>query len=212
MIGRHLSHLQPLLGVGIPACAIDEFRRIVWWNDGAAAFFGIGVDRAINREWHTVTRPARSASCCPVCETRRALSSGPAPGAIDTMFTVGGRIRSVTMVPLPVAGGPQGLIAFLFLHRDVPVATEMVIERRPIPINNRTRQAEENRVIVELTARERELLACIVQGCDARRISVQLGITHATARNYVQRLLAKLGAHNKAEAVRLAYTYNLLAS
>jgi DNA-binding NarL/FixJ family response regulator len=67
-------------------------------------------------------------------------------------------------------------------------------------------------MIDELTAREREILACVVDGLDARRIAAQLDISHATARNHVQRILNKLGVRNKAEAVSVALTYNLLAS
>jgi DNA-binding NarL/FixJ family response regulator len=74
------------------------------------------------------------------------------------------------------------------------------------------RNLGEDRIIENLTARERDILSCVVEGYDARTIASRLGISHATARNYVQRILTKLGARNKAEAVNVALTYNLLAS
>lgn len=82
----------------------------------------------------------------------------------------------------------------------------------PVSTHSRVRKLGNDHLIDELTPRERDILACIVDGYDARSIASDLGLSHATARNYVQRILAKLGVHNKAEAVSLALRYNLLAS
>jgi DNA-binding NarL/FixJ family response regulator len=93
-----------------------------------------------------------------------------------------------------------------------PTSDESPAPSSRFSTHSRVRHVDDDRILDELTARELEILACVVEGLDARSIAGTLGITHATARNYVQRVLMKLGARNKAEAVSVALTYNLLAS
>ena len=52
-----------------------------------------------------------------------------------------------------------------------------------------------------LTSREREILDRLVQGQATATLARELGVTYATARTHIQRLLAKLGVHSKLEAV-----------
>lgn len=55
-----------------------------------------------------------------------------------------------------------------------------------------------------LTARELEVLRLLAAGTSTRKIASMLGISHNTARNHVQSILGKLGAHSKLEAVAVA--------
>lgn len=55
-----------------------------------------------------------------------------------------------------------------------------------------------------LTSREAEVLVRMVSGDTAGAIALNLGITYATARSHVQRVLVKLGAHSVVEAVVFA--------
>ena len=54
---------------------------------------------------------------------------------------------------------------------------------------------------VRLTRRQEEILSLLVQGLTSRQIAEQLDISLDTARVHVQRLLWKLDAHTRAEAV-----------
>ncbi|MFE3451217.1 response regulator [Nonomuraea sp. NPDC059194] len=62
----------------------------------------------------------------------------------------------------------------------------------------------------ELTARERETLTLLGEGASTVEISRQLGVARNTARNHVQRVLEKLGARSKLEAVVIARRDGLL--
>jgi DNA-binding NarL/FixJ family response regulator len=62
----------------------------------------------------------------------------------------------------------------------------------------------------ELTARERETLLLLGEGAGTGQISERLGVAHNTARNHVQRVLEKLGARSKLEAVVIARREGLL--
>jgi DNA-binding NarL/FixJ family response regulator len=61
-----------------------------------------------------------------------------------------------------------------------------------------------------LTTRERETLLLLAEGASTEAISQRLGVTRNTARNHVQRVLEKLGARSKLEAVAIARRQDLL--
>ena len=64
---------------------------------------------------------------------------------------------------------------------------------------------------VDLTARERQVLALLIQGLNNNEIANQLSVSHATAKAHVSNILSKLGASNRAEAVALAIRQKLIA-
>jgi DNA-binding NarL/FixJ family response regulator len=61
--------------------------------------------------------------------------------------------------------------------------------------------------IAHLTDREMEILRLIQQGMPNKTISRRLGIELSTVKNHVHSILAKLGAHNRGEAISLLYRY-----
>jgi DNA-binding NarL/FixJ family response regulator len=60
-----------------------------------------------------------------------------------------------------------------------------------------------------LTAREREVLACLVEGLSRAQIAAQLYMSANTARTHTQNLLAKLDAHSTLEAVSIALHHGM---
>jgi DNA-binding NarL/FixJ family response regulator len=56
-------------------------------------------------------------------------------------------------------------------------------------------------VLERLTKRETEVLVLVSKGLDSRTIAARLGVSVATVRGHVQRILGKLGVHSKLEAV-----------
>lgn len=188
--------------VGTPACSVSWNHRIVDWNAAAEEFFHLPKTTACGREWHTVIHTVSDASCCALCRTRRSLRDGQALEPLSEILSVDGFHQNVVMVPVP---GDDDGIDFLILTSQH--LTAQVPEPRSEPA---LRRLADDRIIDTLTPRERDVLRCVVNGYDARTIAAEVGITHATARNYVQRILSKLGVHNKAEAVTIALTYNLV--
>jgi DNA-binding NarL/FixJ family response regulator len=61
-----------------------------------------------------------------------------------------------------------------------------------------------------LTAREQETLVLLAAGASTEEVSERLGVTRNTVRNHVQRILDKLGARSKLEAVAIARREGLL--
>jgi DNA-binding NarL/FixJ family response regulator len=61
-----------------------------------------------------------------------------------------------------------------------------------------------------LTPREHEILALLAEGLKPDAIAMRLVISPKTVATHVQRILAKLGVHDRAQAVALAYREGLV--
>ena len=60
------------------------------------------------------------------------------------------------------------------------------------------------RETIHLTPRERQVLTLLARGVDQKGIAAQLVLSEKTVATHIQRLLAKLGAHSRAQAVATA--------
>jgi DNA-binding NarL/FixJ family response regulator len=59
--------------------------------------------------------------------------------------------------------------------------------------------------LAELTDREAQVLRLVAQGCTNAEIATRLTIAESTAKTHVKHILAKIGAHDRAQAVVIAY-------
>jgi DNA-binding NarL/FixJ family response regulator len=69
--------------------------------------------------------------------------------------------------------------------------------------------AAANPLPVELTEREREVLALMAQGLSNQELAERLFIADNTVKTHVKRVLAKLGARDRAQAIVMAYEAGL---
>lgn len=60
-----------------------------------------------------------------------------------------------------------------------------------------------------LTPREAEVLTLIADGLSNAQICARLVVSQATVKTHINRIFAKIGAHDRAQAVRYAYRNNL---
>jgi DNA-binding NarL/FixJ family response regulator len=70
-------------------------------------------------------------------------------------------------------------------------------------------QADAQRPVPELTARETEVLGFVATGMSYKEIAAELFISHRTVQNHVQNTLGKLQLHNRIELVRFAIARGL---
>ena len=74
-----------------------------------------------------------------------------------------------------------------------PAVTEKLLDRLRNPI-------DPDPMVGKLTAREREILDLIAEGCTNRQIGERLFLAEKTVKNYVSGLLTKLGMQRRTQA------------
>jgi len=93
-------------------------------------------------------------------------------------------------------------------------ATRSLIERflaQPQPAAESARQASRRATLIaELTDREREVLVMVARGLSNDEIGAALSISSFTVKTHVNRAMAKLDAHDRAQLVVFAYQAKLL--
>ncbi len=109
----------------------------------------------------------------------------------------------------PPASSMEGLIAAAYDDVDDDADTSDLLARVTAEVQRRE-VARSDGPVVELTPREREVLALLADGTQLKDISRQLGIQLETCRGYVKSLLSKLGARSQLQAVVLAARYGLV--
>jgi DNA-binding NarL/FixJ family response regulator len=70
----------------------------------------------------------------------------------------------------------------------------------------------DERILEQITPREREVLCSVARGRSNSEIADELHMSAATAKTHVSRLLAKLGARDRAQLVVIAYETGLALS
>jgi DNA-binding NarL/FixJ family response regulator len=87
-----------------------------------------------------------------------------------------------------------------------PSVTRRLIE----DFTRRPRRDAAPAALAELTPREREVLGLIARGSSNADIASALVVSDATVKTHVARIFAKLGLHDRAQAVVLAYESGLV--
>lgn len=145
----------------------------------------------------------------------------PALGEIEVILAIRGTVTQARLVILTSFASDEDIYQALragargYLVKDAP--GEHMIEcirevhqgRTCIPPAIATKLAE--RVgTVELTAREREVLALVAKGKANREIGAQLDVTEGTIKVHVNNILTKLGVASRTEAVNIAVRRGLV--
>lgn len=217
---RHESDLIDLLRLGdVPAFASDQDHRIVFWNRAAERLLGRPAGQALGLRCHDVLG-GRDVfgnrfcyAACPISETLR-HHEPVQPLDLQVACSSGSRVVHVTthqipdrtdrsraafalvhvLQPINESGRLARILARLERGDGMPNSSELPLRLGPVSANPG---------VDSLTVREREVLGCVAAGFQNKEIAQVLGISVATARNHVHRILEKLGVHSKLEALSL---------
>ncbi len=106
-----------------------------------------------------------------------------------------------------------------FLNKDTPVnqfaaAVKAVFEGRQVFPNggtaHRNNSSYPDLLAEQLTNREREVLALLVEGLGGEAIAGRLGVSGNTVRTHVQNILSKLQVHSRLEAATFAVRHGVV--
>lgn len=201
------------------ACGIDRRHRIVYWNDAVAALLGWTSRDALGRNCYDVFagHDVFGNICCfQDCGVAVASLRGETvvPFVMDVRHRDGTPLHLVTRtVAVPSPGADYRCLVHLFEHGDgaalATILTRLraVVAPKPEPPAG---PAVERHASVTLTRREQEVLELIAAGYGSLNIAARLGLSHATVRSHIQRLLRRLEVHSQVEAVSLAFRRGLL--
>ena len=127
------------------------------------------------------------------------LEKGSAPPIIFLTGTAG--------VPATVKAMKQGAVDFLTKPVDEAIllsAVQSALERERAARKDRLELLEIKRRLQTLTAREREVLACVVSGRLNKQIAAELGTVEQTIKVHRARIMKKMQVDSLAELVLLA--------
>jgi DNA-binding CsgD family transcriptional regulator len=176
VIGRSA---QPLVGF-----ALDG--TIVSWTAAAAALLGVPACKALGHPCYALIRGCDSAgqavcaSNCVVLAQARA-GEAAAPVALATHDATGNALQFLASVIVLTDEDERPVAAVHVLHTVAPDTSRLVL--------------------ADLTAREREVCALLVDGIGTRAMAERLGISYATTRNHIQHIFEKLEVHSRGRAV-----------
>jgi PAS domain S-box-containing protein len=189
--------------------AIDAVSRIVAWNHAAVELFGYSADEVLGRccaevlQW----RDRNSKLVCgPECTIRVQAAQGLIAETQNVSATTkSGRSIWLSVSTLVLPREHHRVCRLVHFTREIALAEEADA------IQHGGRSAEgsrEQQLIGKLTPREKEVLDLLTRAMGTAQIVDRLGVTRTTVRNHVQRILAKLEVHNRAEAIAMALRWS----
>jgi len=122
---------------------------------------------------------------------------------IETLFVFSS--PAATVLPAQVAG-----IELLLPHLHSTYLRVQSIERETGDPRTTSGVVNSGFSSASISEREEQVLCWVREGMSNQEIGVQLGISPLTVKNHVQKILRKLGATNRAQAVARAMSMNLL--
>lgn len=215
------------------AFAVDEDRRIVFWNDGARALLGYAADEVLGCTCCDIFAPpsGETPRSCPHCAALARAESGVALArTAATMRARDGtvrRVRVLTMLARNATGTPRAVHLLRDLDESVrdlerlvrtlpappeAVAPQMAAPDEPAAVSAEPSAPRARRVVPapRLTRREREVLRLLGAGLSTVEIAATLDISPITARNHVTSLIEKLEVKTRLQAVVVATRRGLI--
>ncbi len=204
------------------AFVINENQQLVYWNQAAHKILGYSTSEVIQQNCYDILR-GQSDDGHPICRFQckvatAAMQEKPVTNFDTRICTKSGTLCWVNVSTFAVR--PNGSEGFFIVHifRDVTRTkqNEQFIDQVLNAAARLQGQTSEPSVYdnspppLELTDREREVLALLADGSSTAEIAQSLSISPATARNHIQNILHKLQVHSRLEAVSFALKHGLI--
>ena len=199
--------------------AIDSSDRIILWNKKCEEMLGRPARAVLGKRCYDVIGGRDengNVYCyrnCPVAHQARDMPKEPVHGFQLSMETGSGAHKTVEVSLFAIPSYHPALSTVVHVLRDGKRKASALERRlaeeadgRPLLWPMETKAGQ----LVDLTAREKEILRCLAQGMPTAAIGKKLFISPVTVRNHVQSILQKLDVHTKLAAVVFAYQHDLI--
>jgi len=209
-------------GTADPAFAIDSLGLISAWNHAAIELFGLDAREAIGRPCHEILKGTDESgvTCSERCAIKQALEANRPMRNFDLQVETHAQRQWCNISILIVTDPPSASShAVHIIHpREMRKRLEMLMRDFVVRETELTPEAAAHllssaRVItdsVTLTARETEILRLLARGMNTNAIADELSISEKTAGNHISKILTKLGAHTRLEALQRAQRARLI--
>jgi len=200
--------------------AIDGEQRVIFWNQACEKMTGISAAAALGDNCHDVLkgrdtygRPLCRANC-PLCELSK---GGPPPAQLPMRITHadGTALQfSVGTMLIPSSRQNQWNVVHVMRRgrqcgKEGQHSCDEISDGAESATSPHSQTTSCQMAASLLTSREREILRLLADGAGVMPMSDRLHISVTTVRNHIQRLMAKLDVHSRAEAVAYAHRHRL---
>lgn len=193
---------------------MDARNRIIRWNKACESLLGLPARAVMGKPCHEVVQGRDGNDneyCqqnCPVAHQARADRAHPVCPFVLKVRAADGSAKTVSSSLFSIPSYHPALATLVHVFREVivsPTASRPTSESRE-PLEPVVTDAGE---AVAFTAREREILSCLIEGLSTAAIGLKLFISAVTVRNHVNSILQKLDVHTRIAAVAFAHQHNL---
>lgn len=200
-----MNDLEIVASTTEPAFAVNARGRLLAWNAGAERLFGHRASEVVGRRcWEVLAGRDIFGNdhCQKDCQLRRMAGAGRSVHPYELVFrnALGEPVQARVLMLTSGASASGGGSVIHLVCPLAPGTTEQSIAGWKACANANSR----------LTSREQEVLGLLADGKGTRRIAEELGLSPATVRNHIQRILHKLRVHSRLEAVALARRVGLI--
>lgn len=210
--GRKEVRLEAFNSIVIPAGVLAVM------TDGQSQLMQYVINAWINNRGRALVVRLSSISARPIAPAVEALQ---AAGFSELLVHGVSRPQRATEIEtLFVFGSPGGIVCtaetdgieLMLPHLHSTYLRVQAIEREIAEAGVRPNASGVGYSSASISEREEQVLGWVREGMSNQEIGVQLGISPLTVKNHVQKILRKLGATNRAQAVARAMSMNLLVN
>jgi DNA-binding CsgD family transcriptional regulator len=188
--------------------ALDADLHVVGWNAAAEQLLGYPAAEAMGRLCYDVLGwedPCGNTVCSGTCPSANPASPDEVQPTREVIgHTAAGSAMWMTVSTITPPPELRDRCRVVHLIREVAFPPALIRILGSQTASSPGTDDTSGRLLDRLTAREREVLDLLCEGCDGAAIAERLYLSGTTVRNHVQRILAKLEVHSRVEAVALA--------
>jgi PAS domain S-box-containing protein len=225
------EYLKTLCNTGDGVFIVNEDKHIVRWNKGAERILKFSESEVLRQECFRIVAGKDSLEKAH-CNLNCAIHNNAMTGACLNNFDLLTRAKDGEPVWLNISfiASPNPNEHFLaHILRDITrekkaefalnqflaeLSSHSLIRKEKGKANLKDMPIGRNfpldKPSAALSDREIEVLTLLAEGLPTKNMAQKLNISHFTARNHIQNILAKLELHSKAQAVSYAFRKGIL--